>query len=278
MKRLMILTVTFVVASAQAGWGDLGKAAAKEATAATVKGLVGTLKEDAKQSTPQQEQKSSRDDVMSERATKEEIGKRQAAEKEQREAEMAKVPGFTGKKFDWKYGDTEHHTRIVSGDNIERACDGAYQIQNFHNDNYGFSWVGFKSLEDLEYAIAQVDAYVTKCVGWQKIAIDNLVDGMRKEDDKTKFAIDKDGNRVEWFIFCTRKDDQGKIYGCFDVRWTDKYDDYMKGFNHLENDGSVEFWQKLVEACKKAVELYKSGLQESMAKAQKIKEAANLFN
>ena len=277
MKKLMILTAAFVAASAHAGWGDFGKAAAKEATAASLNGLSGSLKADSKQGVSQQ-QKSSSDAEMAERTKKEAIGKKQAAEKEQREAEMAKVPGFSGKKFNWRFGDTEYHTRIASGDNIERSCDGLYQIQNFKNDNYSFNWIGFKSLDDLEYALEQLDAYVTKCIGWQKIANDNSVDGMRKDDEKTKFAIDKDGNRVEWFIFCTKKDAQGKIYGYFDVRWTDKHDDFMKGFNHLENDGSVEFWQKLVEACKKAVELYKSGLEESKAKAERLKAAENLFN
>ena len=278
MKKLMILTAAFVAASAHAGWGDFGKAAAKEATAASLKGLSGSLKADSKQGVSQQQQKSSRDAEMAERTKKEEIGKKQAAEKEQREAEKANVPGFSGKKFNWKFGDTEYHTRIASGNNIERSCDGLYQIQNFKNDDYGFRWVGFKSLDDLEYAIAQLDSYMIKCADWQKIAVEKSIDGMCKDDEKTKVTIDREGNRVENFIFYTDKDDQGKIFGRFSVNWTDKSDAFLKGFYNLENNGSVEFWQKLVEACKKAVELYKSGLEESKAKAERLKAAENLFN
>lgn len=48
MKKLMILTVVFVAASVHAGWGNFGKAAAKEATSATIRGVVGGLPKDKK--------------------------------------------------------------------------------------------------------------------------------------------------------------------------------------------------------------------------------------
>ena len=48
MKKLMITATVLAVANVYAGWGDFGKAAAKEATAATIRGVAGALSADKK--------------------------------------------------------------------------------------------------------------------------------------------------------------------------------------------------------------------------------------
>ena len=283
-KSVVVVTVAMTAASSFAGWGDFGKAAAKEGAATAIKVAAGSINGDEKKCDKKCEASKDRDRaVADEKAKKDAVAEKQTAKMEADAARLAAAPSVCGKKYDWSFTNdwgfkTDYHTRIASGKEIERQCDGEFQIQQFHNDDYGFHWIGFHTLADLEYAIDQLDAYVTKCAGWQKVAIENEVEGMRKDDEKTKFAIDKDGNRVEWFIFCTKKNKQGKIMGYFDVRWTDKHDQFLKGFNNVENDGCIEFWQKQVEGMRKAVELYKAEVAASEAKAQKLKNAANLFN
>lgn len=48
MKKLMITAAVFAAANVYAGWGDFGKAAAKGATAATIRGVAGALSADKK--------------------------------------------------------------------------------------------------------------------------------------------------------------------------------------------------------------------------------------
>jgi len=283
MKKLMIVSAALVAVSAQAGWGDLGKAAAKDATAVAVKSAFGGEKKETAKSDCKSEKVSAKDAEQSEMTKKEAIGKKQDEKAKAGAAADAQIPSFTSKKYDWENVDnsgfkTKYHTRIVSAGTIENRSKGYYQIQQFHNDNDVYGKVGFDSMEDLEYAVDQLDAYVVKAKKWQKIAIENGVDGMRKDDDKTKVTIDKNGNRVESFVFSTGKNNSGKIYGYFSVRGTDKNDLFKRGFYSIENDGTVDFWEKQVTAFRKAVELYKTGLEESRAHDEKIKNAANLFD
>lgn len=56
MKKLMIVSAALVAVTAQAGWGDLGKSAAKDATAATIRGLSGS-KDSAKRESSRTEAK-----------------------------------------------------------------------------------------------------------------------------------------------------------------------------------------------------------------------------
>lgn len=48
MKKLMIAAAALAAANVYAGWGDFGKAAAKEATAGTIRGVAGALSADKK--------------------------------------------------------------------------------------------------------------------------------------------------------------------------------------------------------------------------------------
>ena len=67
MKKLLIVSAALVAVTAQAGWGDLGKAAAKDATAATLKGLTGSKTDEAKR----ENARSSSRAEMAEKAEKE---------------------------------------------------------------------------------------------------------------------------------------------------------------------------------------------------------------
>lgn len=70
MKKLLIVSAALVAVTAQAGWGDLGKAAAKDATAATLKGLTGSRADEAKRASARTEEKSVSDAEKAERDKK----------------------------------------------------------------------------------------------------------------------------------------------------------------------------------------------------------------